>query len=199
MPDAQVWSARYDLGSIPWDLGRAHPELAERLAADVTLGRGQVGSVLVPGAGTGHDAAALARAGWETTAVDIAPGAGPALRARLGGLSAHVVIGDALAFEPAQPFDLVFDHTFFCALDPDRRAGFGAMSDRVLSVDGAVVSVVFPLGKPSAHGGPPWGFDVSDLQSALGSGFALVEASAESRIPGRRWPHLWSRWERADR
>ena len=197
MPDAETWSARYDLGSIPWDLGRAHPELAARLADDVTLGIGRVGSVLVPGAGTGHDAAAFAAAGWQTTALDIAPAAEPALRARLEDVDADVVIGDALGFRPERLFDLVFDHTFFCALDPDARPEFGAMADRVLSDFGSVVSIVFPLGKPAEHGGPPWGFVPSDISEVLGSGFELVESSPEAKIPGRRWPHVWARWKRA--
>ena len=37
MPDADAWNARYEIGSIPWDLGRAHPELETRLALDPAL------------------------------------------------------------------------------------------------------------------------------------------------------------------
>jgi len=196
VPDAQTWSARYELGSIPWDLGRAHPELEARLAVDATLGLGTVGSVLVPGAGTGHDARALAAAGWDTTALDFAPGAERALQNRLSGFDAHVVIGDALGWRTDRSFDLVFDHTFFCALDPDVRTGFGAMVDQVLSETGSVVSVVFPLGKPSSHGGPPWGFAPADVDEVLGSGFELVESSLAETTPGRRWPHVWARWNR---
>ena len=197
MPDAQAWSARYELGSIPWDLGRAHPDLEERLDRDASLGVGSVGSALVPGAGTGHDAAALAAAGWATTAIDIAPGVESMVDARLGAAGGSLIIGDALSYVPDRPFDLIFDHTFFCALDPFQRPRFGSMADRVLASDGSVISIVFPLGKPAARGGPPWGFGVADLEEALGPGFELVDSGPEDRVPGRAWPHRWTRWERA--
>ena len=112
MPDADAWNVRYELGTIPWDLGRAHPELETRLALDPSLGLGTVGTALVPGAGTGHDAAALAQAGWHVTAIDIAPAVESALLRRLQADHSSVVIGDSLALDVNDPFDLVFDHTF---------------------------------------------------------------------------------------
>ena len=196
MPDADAWSARYELGSIPWDLGRAHPELETRLALDPTLGTGSVGSVLVPG--TGHDAAALAQAGWRVTAVDIAPAVEAALLRRLDADGASVLIGDSLDLEVDEPFDLVFDHTFFCAIDPVDRPRFGSMAERVLTGTGSVISVVFPIGRPASDGGPPWGFDVSDMAAALGDRFLLSEEAEHMRVAGRRWPHAWTRWSRGD-
>ena len=196
MPDADAWNARYELGSIPWDLGRAHPELETRLALDPSLGLGIVGTALVPGAGTGHDAAALAQAGWHVTAIDIAPAVEAALLRRMHADHSSVVIGDSLALEVNEPFDLVFDHTFFCALDPGERGRFGAMVDRVLSRSGALISVVFPIGRPASEGGPPWGVEADDLAVALGESFELAEEGARMRIPGRRWPHEWTRWIR---
>lgn len=198
MPDADAWSVRYELGSIPWDLGRAHPELETRLALDPSLGTDSVGSVLVPGAGTGHDAAALAQAGWKVTAVDIAPAVEAALLRRLDADGASVVIGDSLDIDVDEPFDLVFDHTFFCAIDPVDRPRFGSMAERVLTRSGSVISVVFPIGRPSSDGGPPWGFEVADMARALGDRFALSEQSEHMRVAGRRWPHAWTRWSRSD-
>ena len=155
MPDADAWNARYELGTTPWDLGRAHPELETRLALDPSLGLGFVGTALVPGAGTGHDAAALAQAGWHVTAIDIAPAVESALLRRLHADHSSVVIGDSLGLDVDDPFDLVFDHTFFCALDPGDRGRFGAMVDRVLGRSGALISIVFPIGRPASEGGPP--------------------------------------------
>lgn len=196
MPDANAWNARYEMGSIPWDLGRAHPELETRLALDPALGTGSVGSVLVPGAGTGHDAAALAQAGWRVTAVDIAPAVEAPLLRRLVADHASVVIADSLELDAEEPFDLVFDHTFFCAIDPEARPRFGAMASRVLACSGSVISIVFPIGRPVSEGGPPWGIGVGDMASALGPSFVLAEEGGAARIPGRRWTHEWTRWVR---
>lgn len=196
MPDADAWNASYELGTTPWDLGRAHPELETRLALDPSLGLGVVGSALVPGAGTGHDAAALAQAGWHVTAVDIAPAVESALLRRLHADRGSVVIGDSLDLAVDDPFDLVFDHTFFCALDPVDRERFGAMVDRATGRSGALISIVFPIGRSASEGGPPWGVGVHDVASALGDTFVLAEEGGRMRVPGRRWPHEWTRWMR---
>lgn len=196
MPDADAWNARYELGTAPWDLGRAHPELETRLALDPSLGLGSVGTVLVPGAGTGHDAAALAQAGWRVVAVDFAPAVEAALLRRLEADRGSVVIGDALEMDDDTAFDLVFDHAFFCALDPGARPRFGEMVDRVLVRSGALISIVFPIGRPASDGGPPWGVDIDDVAAALGDSFTLAEGGARSRLPGRRWQHAWTRWTR---
>lgn len=119
----QQWSDRYAAESTPWDLGVAHPELMQRLA---TM-RGP-GKALVPGCGKGHDARALAQAGWTVTALDYAEGLRPVLEPLMDILGGEAVIGDAFAFDGG-PFDLVFDHTFFCAIDPAQRPAFGAFMD----------------------------------------------------------------------
>lgn len=192
-PWADAWNGFYESGATPWDLGRAHPELERRLSLESSLGTSGPGGVLVPGAGTGHDATAFARAGWSVTALDLAQAVELPLRAALDPYDGAVEIGDALAFETRQPFDLVFDHTFFCAIDPPLRAEFGSMCRRVLKPGGSVVSIVFPIGDPEA-GGPPFGFDAEMLDAALGNGFDRGEVSPPFDTPGRRSPHQWATW-----
>ena len=192
-PWEEAWNSLYEAGTTPWDLGRPHPELVRRLSIDPSLGTGTVKRVLVPGAGSGQDAGALARAGWAVTAADLAPAVEQKLGAAIEPYGGTVTIGDALALEEDEPFDLVFDHTFFCAIDPDLRPEFGTLCRRVLAPGGAVISIVFPIGNPSG-GGPPWGFDVEMLEGALGDGFEMAEVSEPFTTKRRRSPHVWARW-----
>lgn len=173
------WSARYQTGITPWDLGRAHPELVRRLPEI-----GPPGTVIVPGAGRGHDAAVLAAAGWTVTAIDFAPVLASHLEAAVGERG-RVVIGDVFGHHPSRPVDMVFDHTFFCAIPLQLRGEFGHWASRVLRVGGNLVSVVFPLGRPHVQGGPPYGMSTADLREALGPSFVVVvdEPAVE---PGRR-------------
>lgn len=194
MPDADAWSATWEAGTTPWDLGQPHAELVRRLAEDPTLGVDSVGRAFVPGSGRGHDASALANAGWRVVANDLAPAAGEHLRDRLEPLGASVVVGDALHIEADEPFDLVFDHTFFCAIDPHRRPGFGDMCRRLVVPGGSVISIVFPLDRSAEFGGPPWGLDPDMLSEALGDGFAVAEMSDRFSAHRRRSPHRWVRW-----
>lgn len=194
MPTGAEWNERYDLGRMPWDLGRANPILEERLTTDPALGGETAGTVFVPGTGRGWDAAALAAAGWRVTAIDLSESAVAAARHHLGGADAELFVGDALDHHGT--FDLVFDHTFFCAIALEQRPQFGEMCRRVVADRGRVVSIVFPIGRDPSDGGPPFGMRPGDVSDALGPEFALVELGPERRVPGRAWPHRWGEWRR---
>ncbi len=200
-PSAAQWSARYDAGDTPWDLGRPHPELERRLAEDPGLG-GPVGTAVVPGCGRGHDALALARAGWDVVAVDVAPSAVDLAREALAPLGGRVVHADALAVGPDdlgldRPADLVLDHTLFCAVPLGRRAEIGGLCDRVLGPGGRLVSIVFPIGRDHGDGGPPWGMAPDHVDAALGAGWVRVATGDPVEVPGRAWPHRVCTWTRA--
>ncbi len=190
---ADEWSGRYDDGTTPWDLGQPHPELLARL--DVGLQPFGANRALVPGSGRGYDALALGQAGWSVTALDVAVSIAAELATRMESIGGDAVIGDAFAFE-AEPFDLVFDHTFFCAIDPAERAEFGAFVNRITDVDSRFASVVFPIGRPHSEPGPPWGVDVGALTAALGDRWELVVDESAVNPPQRRWVARWGEWVR---
>lgn len=188
------WAARYATGDTPWDLGGPHPELTARLAAlGPGLGRfAAPGRVYVPGCGRGHDAIALARAGWEVTAVDLVSGLQAAFPA---DVRAMFRADDALA-HAAVPFDFLWEHTFFCALAPERRKDYGAMARRLLRPGGFLIALAFPLDKMDG-GGPPFRMTVEDVSGALGPGFRLwVNQQVFHNGSGRIWSSRWAEWER---
>lgn len=192
------WTARYLEADTPWDLGAPHPELVARLA-DGRLAPPVGGArCYVPGAGRGHDARALAQAGWRVVAVDSAGllegDVGPVL-AEVGG---RFVVGDALDHED-EPFDLVWDHTFFCALDPRERPRFGAMVDRLLASRGSLATLVFPFGKPPELKGPPFGMSAEAIGAALGRGFRLAsDEDAGHPVKRRSWGERLAHFVRWD-
>ena len=191
------WAGRYRDQDTPWDLGRAHPELLRRLVAG-ELAPFDGGRALVAGCGRGYDALALAEAGWQVTAVDLVPLETPSLR-KLEELGGCFEVRDALAFRAEESFDLVFDHTFFCAIQPQERASFGEMVRSVTGPGSVVVSLVFPFDKPLEDGGPPFGFQAADLQEALGASFrSEVDELVIEGVSRRTWKERWSRWVRDD-
>lgn len=189
------WSDRYSSDHIPWDLGGAHPELVKRLAADPSLGRGAVGTAYVPGCGRGHDALALAGAGWTVTASDFAPALLEPLTAALSPLGGVFLLGDSLEMEGE--FDLWFDHTFFCAIPPHRRSEYGKVAATNVAPGGGLVSIVFPIGRPPEEGGPPFGMSTADLDQALGSQFELLHDDPAAHAGRRSWAHRWAEWRRS--
>ncbi len=181
------WAGRYRSGQTPWDLGAAHPELTRRLQ-DGSLAPPASGCrALVPGAGRGHDAVALARRGWTVVALDLVEALADDLAGPLSRSGGRFVAVDALEFED-EPFDLIWDHTFFCAIDPVDRARWGHRAGELLRPGAAYAALVFPFGKPAAEGGPPHGMSGDHLAEVLGARLEVVEeAEALRKVPARRW------------
>lgn len=190
----ESWDDHYRNLETPWDLGVPQPLLIEALAGPLAGG----GIALVPGCGRGYDAEALARAGWSTLGVDLSSHALEFAIAHHP--TARFVEGDAL--EPAWvleqlggPADLVWDHTFFCALSPALRPGFGELCEAVVRPGGLVASAVFPIGRDLADGGPPYGMRVEDLDEVL-EGFDRVSLGPELRLERRPWAYRLGLWRR---
>ncbi len=192
--DSTAWSDSYHNDRTPWDLGEAHPELRRRLAIDSGLGCGSVGTAYVPGCGRGHDAVALADAGWRVIASDFAPAVATEVSRLLAPSGGEFLLGDSLRF--GGPVDLWFDHTFFCAIPPARRDEYGMAATRAVRPGGRVVSIVFPVGPSDLDTGPPFSMTTSDLTVALGSAFVTLEDDEVTRPVGRRGRHRWAAWRR---
>jgi len=192
----ESWDDHYRNLETPWDLGGPHPRLLEALDGPLAPPAG--GTALVPGCGRGYDAEALALAGWTTLGVDLAP---HALEfAALNHPTARFAEGNALdplwVLEQLDgQVDLLWDHTFFCALSPVLRPAFGDLCRTVVRPGGRVASAVFPIGREAADGGPPYGMRPEDLDEVL-EGFDRVSLGPVLQMEGRPWPHRLGLWAR---
>src|SRR5580658_4376016 len=164
------WEARYQSHDMPWEKGEASPGLVDFLAAHPQLPRG---TVLVPGCGTGHDARAWAAAGFTVTGSDIAPSAIRLSREKTAaaGLTADFIQGDFLS-DPPQAFDWVFEHTLFCAIDPQRRADYARALPRWLKPGGQYLAVNYLI--PDKDG-PPFGTTGAELMDWFSRDFKLLK------------------------
>lgn len=165
------WEARYQSNDMPWEKGEPAPGLVDFLAAHPQLQRG---TVLVPGCGTGHDAREWAKAGFAVTGYDIAPGAIRLSqeKTRNAGLVAEFVPGDFLNDEPPQLFDWIFEHTLFCAIDPQRRDDYVKAVVRWLKPGGHYLAVNYLI--PDKEG-PPFGTTGEEQVSRFSPHFQLIE------------------------
>lgn len=140
------WEQRYQTGDMPWEKGEPSPGLVD-FVSGYSGSKGQ--SVLVPGCGTGHDVRVFARAGFQAVGLDLAPSAVRIARERTAaeGLAAEFHPSDFL-FDPAlRPFDWIFEHTLFCAIQPERRDDYVQAVDRWLKPGGEYLA-----GGPSHRG-----------------------------------------------
>jgi len=165
------WEGRYQSRDMPWEKGEPSPGLVDFLAAHPELARTPV---LVPGCGTGHDVRAWAKAGFPVIGYDIAPSAIDLCREKTRelGLTAAFVPGDFLADPPTQPFDWVFEHTLFCAIDPGRREEHVQAVIRWLKPGGQYLAVNYLI--PDTEG-PPFGTTREEQIERYSPHFDLVE------------------------
>ncbi|MEZ6196852.1 MAG: hypothetical protein R3F20_14180 [Planctomycetota bacterium] len=197
--EAGFWTFFWDRDITPWDLGEAHPEFRRR-ADELCDDRadGERGEAIVPGCGAGHDAMLLAGLGWAVTAMDFAaPAAG--IDVGLAGAGGRYLREDVFAHADEGRYRLWLEHTFFCAIPPERRADWGAAAGRLLAPGGRLAALVFPVGKPAEEGGPPFGLTVADMSAALGERFELVlDEEVIDRAESRGRAERFAIWRRRD-
>ncbi len=112
------WEQRYQDGQTGWDRGEPNPQLNNWLDRLLSPPK----SVLVPGCGRGHEAIALARAGFQVTAIDFADSAVAALRRKCQqeGVEVEVIHSDLFAYAPERDFDVIYEQTCLCAIHPSQ-------------------------------------------------------------------------------
>ena len=186
------WESRYQANDAYWDHGAASPGLVDFLNSHGELGSG---SVLVPGCGTGHDVRAWAKTGWRTVGLDIAPTAINLARERTeqAGLSAEFRIGDFLHENSGTTFDWVFEHTFFCAIDPGERDDYVKALLRWLQPAGHYLAVNYMLTEGE---GPPFNVTRQEIWDRFSPSFELLdewEPRSFSHRTGRERMFWWRR------
>jgi methyl halide transferase len=165
------WNRIYGEESRPgWDMNGATPLVDELLDLARPHGLRPGGRLVVPGCGYGHDAAELAARGFAVTGLDFAPLAIQGARHRYG---------DRVAWAQADwfatglgPWEAVFDHTCFVAMDPARRPAYvRACADHLLE-GGHWLAVLFHdvNGRP----GPPHALPMAELRGLAEAAFEVL-------------------------
>ncbi|MDE0890558.1 MAG: methyltransferase domain-containing protein [Planctomycetota bacterium] len=192
------WGARYLAKDTPWNHGDPHPEVRRLIAAGEFPFPESGNRVLVPGCGPAHDARAIAEEGYEVTGVDFSEEVTPLATATLNGCGGKFLCEDALAHDPKEPYDLVFEHTFLCAIDPSLRPRYAEMISRVLRPGGLLAIIVFPVDRPREEEGPPSTLTIDDLTELLAGSFVLrSHAAVQSGRAGREWVEEFAVFERS--
>lgn len=178
---ADDWNARYQTwqstGNKPgWDLQGAHPAIKDILP-QIKLNKA---SIAVMGAGAAHDAHYLAQLGHVVTAFDISAEAiAKAQQLYPETTTLKYVQCDLLNQIPEfflGQFDLIFEHTFFCAINPiDRDLAMKAYRN-LLHEEGHILGIFFLI---SLQPGPPFG---------------ATEWELKQRMDKHYRPLYWTRW-----
>ncbi len=194
-----TWQAAWEESRTPWDAGQSPPILTE-LVAEHAL---PTGRALVTGAGSGYDVRTLASADRAVTGIDLSPVA----KERFAAQSADhphraqldFVVGDFFAYAPAQPFDMAWDYTFLCALEPPMREAWAAAMDRLLHpTDGELITLIFPVvPDKDPTQGPPYPMTTDLVEGLVAPYFEPASIVAVERShPGREGKEWLGRFRR---
>jgi hypothetical protein len=165
--DPLFWRQRYQQQQTPWDLGTVNPPLMTLALAQPHL---FLDNILSVGCGRGHDAGWMAQQFPNTsvTGLDISPEALADANTHYGTTVAWT-LGDI--FSPPEgfvtQFDVIIEHTCFCAIPPSRRSDYAQSVASMLKPQGALIGVFFvdiPLDE-----GPPFGSDPEVLKALFQS------------------------------
>ncbi|MBI3596408.1 MAG: methyltransferase domain-containing protein [Nitrospirae bacterium] len=200
-PDAAFWAKLYRVGDTGWDQGGPSPGLVDFLKDDVGARRAmplRSGCALVPGCGHGHDARALASAGFDVIGLDVVKSAvrEAARLAKSEGLT-------GIRFEQADffdlsgilrgPYDLIFENTFFCAIDPGLRDRYVETAANLLHPGGFLLGIFYNI-QPET--GPPFGVTREELIERFGHRFTLALDRVPRSISRREGKELLMLWQR---
>jgi SAM-dependent methyltransferase len=173
---AEFWEEKYLSDQTPWDLGQPNPAFIQLLKDNKFL---QPCKILIPGCGKGYDAVAAAKFGYDVTALDFSNKAIYFAKelAEKENLRIKFLVKNIFDLDESfnKSFDAIYDYTFFCAINPDRRSEYSEKCFELLKVGGKFAAVLFPVEK--RDGGPPFGVDLSDVYRIFSKKFRLCLSS----------------------
>lgn len=179
----EFWCERYQENpSPPWNLDKPHPEIKSFLQ-QLKLNKCRI---LVAGCGYGHDAALLAEQGHVVTAIDISEQAITTAKQRYGHIkNLTFEVQDIFASQEQyhNTFDIVFEHTFYCAVSPDKREEVVKLWKNVLTDTGHLLGIFFVVPKRS---GPYFGGSEWELREKLQKRFDFFYWTRLQHSPGWR-------------
>lgn len=191
------WDKCWEQGLTPWDLGQPTPVIAH-LHRQGALPKGRA---LVPGCGTGYDVVAIASPERHVTGLDISENAIKKAAELFSSIPEARYYSflkvDFFTWHPTELFDLIFDYTFFCAVEPEMRSVWARKIRDILKPDGELITLMFPI---SDHiGGPPYKVSVSDYEEVLHPmGFKATSiVDNELAVPPRKGREKLGRWKRS--
>ena len=184
--DKNYWNNRYLKGETGWDIGDVSTPLKEYI--DQLDNKNT--AILIPGCGNAYEAEYLLKKGFtNVTLIDISTVAAEAVKEKFAsyGNKLKVIRGDF--FELQEKYDLIFEQTFFCAIDPSLRKNYAQKMYSLLKQDGKLVGVFFDR---EFEGGPPFSGDKNEYMNLFAPLFdILVMERAYNSIDPRKDTELF--------
>jgi SAM-dependent methyltransferase len=187
---AEFWDLRYAADFAPWDAGRVPSQLRDFVTA-----QRKSRSVLVPGCGSGWDVRFLAESGWKVLGIDFSHEALAAARRVLGPHVNHVRYADFFACMPEEPFEVVYERAFLCALPRRLWQDWGKRMAQLVQPGGLLAGYFY---FDAGDRGPPFALHAPyELSELLEPAFTREsDAPVPDSIDVFQGKERWQVWQR---
>jgi thiopurine S-methyltransferase len=136
---ASFWNTKYLTNDFGWDIGYPSPPITEY----VNQLQDQSISILIPGCGNGYEAEYLWRSGFENVHVlDYSEVALKNFKLRVPEFPEEQIHVEDF-FNHTGQYAIIFEQTFFCALDPSLRSAYALKVKELLEPGGKLVGLLF--------------------------------------------------------
>jgi len=149
--DQSFWSEKYQSNQMGWDIGAVSTPIKEY----IDQLEDKHASILIPGAGNAYEAAYLFEQGFtDISIVDIAKEPLDNFRKEVPDFPKDKILQEDF-FNHKGTYDIIFEQTFFCAIDPSLRVGYIDKMKDLLKPGGKLVGLLFDFRLDNI--GPPFG------------------------------------------
>jgi len=183
------WDDRYKVGKTPWDFHGVPARLR------VFLNEARGSRVFIPGCGSGHEIAAFLEAGCSVTALDFSEAA-VALACALPGNEEALILQDDFFTCPLrrESFDIVYERTFLCALNPSRWREYVDRMQHLLRPGGLLSGFFFYGEEPEP---PPYPLTIPMACSLFDNSFRQIrDEPVRDSLPLFRGRERWQEWSK---
>lgn len=183
----EFWTPYYLEEAQPWAIEEPCPPVFNWLKAQPDWPRGRV---LVPGCGLGLEPQEWARQGFEVVGMDFSPKAIELAKARDTDKSVDYRVGDILnpPEELRGQFDMVFEQTCYCAIDPRDRPRYRRSVIELLKPGGWLVGV-FYQGRHEES--PPFAITLEEVRQDFEQAFRIERLELAQDSVERRKDQEW--------
>ena len=182
------WERHYDEKDLRWDLDEVAPPFVRLWEErDIPPCR-----AIVPGCGAGHEVMFLAEKGFEVTAVDYSHGAIKLIKNAFeeNNYSGEVLQQDFFELDCNynEKFELMLEHTFFCAINPNMRQEYVETAKRILKPGGYLIGLFY---ETNEDGGPPFNTHKEDIEKYFSNSFKIESLSKTPHSAEQRLEKEW--------
>jgi len=155
--DKEFWNNRYIEKSTGWDIGSISTPIKNYIDQLKNYNL----KILIHGCGNAHEAEYLVEKGFKNVfLLDISPLALDNFKKRLPKFpKSHLICEDFFNYQ--NQYDLIFEQTFFCAINPSLRSDYAKHIAKLLYPKGKIVGLLFNDKLNLDH--PPFGGDKKNI------------------------------------